>query len=140
MTSLLLSSSAKADDPVLAVSAANTGCLAFAGHDNLFATCWLVAALAILVCLNPTFARAADDNLIDQGRELFNDVCAPCHGRDMVNTSTLTADLRKFPKDATERFATSVLNGKGNGMPPWRDKLSDEDVNALWAYVRSGGG
>jgi len=33
-----------------------------------------------------------------------------------------------------------VLNGKGNGMPPWRGKVSDEDVNALWAYVRSGGG
>jgi mono/diheme cytochrome c family protein len=84
--------------------------------------------------------RAADDDLIDQGRDLFNDVCAPCHGRDMVNTSTLTFDLRKFPKDAAERFTTSVLNGKGNGMPPWRDKVSAEDVNALWAYVRSGGG
>jgi mono/diheme cytochrome c family protein len=32
-----------------------------------------------------------------------------------------------------------VLNGKGRAMPAWRDKLSDEDVAGLWAYVRSGG-
>jgi hypothetical protein len=24
-------------------------------------------------------------------------------------------------------------------MTPWLDKLGDEDVAALWAYVRSGG-
>jgi|SRR6185312_8225513 mono/diheme cytochrome c family protein len=133
-----LSSSAKADDPVIADNVVSTGCPAFAGHDSLIAKCFLITAFAVLVCLD--CARAGDDDLIDQGRDLFNDVCSPCHGRDMVNTSTLTFDLRKFPKDAAERFTTSVLNGKGNGMPPWRDKVSAEDVNALWAYVRSGGG
>jgi mono/diheme cytochrome c family protein len=24
-------------------------------------------------------------------------------------------------------------------MPPWRDKMSDDDVKLLWAYVRGGG-
>jgi hypothetical protein len=24
-------------------------------------------------------------------------------------------------------------------MPPWRDKISDDDLKLLWAYVRSGG-
>jgi hypothetical protein len=24
-------------------------------------------------------------------------------------------------------------------MPPWRDKVGDDDVKVLWAYVRSGG-
>jgi mono/diheme cytochrome c family protein len=33
-----------------------------------------------------------------------------------------------------------VLNGKGQGMPAWRDKLADDDLTLLWAYVRSGGG
>jgi mono/diheme cytochrome c family protein len=31
-----------------------------------------------------------------------------------------------------------VLNGKGAAMPAWRDKLSDDDVELLWAYVRGG--
>jgi hypothetical protein len=32
-----------------------------------------------------------------------------------------------------------VLNGKSPAMPAWRDKISDDDVKLLWAYVRSGG-
>jgi hypothetical protein len=24
-------------------------------------------------------------------------------------------------------------------MPPWREKITDEDLTTLWAYVRSGG-
>jgi mono/diheme cytochrome c family protein len=109
---------------------------------NLAVRLFLLFAVTLIfsVAIFSPSAHAADDDLVDQGRDLFNDVCSPCHGRDMVNSSSLTFDLRKFPKDAAERFRSSVLNGKGNGMPPWRDKVSDEDINALWAYVRSGGG
>ena len=32
-----------------------------------------------------------------------------------------------------------LANGKPPAMPPWRDKVSDEDVKLLWAYVRDGG-
>jgi hypothetical protein len=49
----------------------------------------------------------------------------------------VTFDLRKFPKDDFERFRKAVLEGKP--MPAWRDKISDDDVKLLWAYVRSGG-
>ena len=34
---------------------------------------------------------------------------------------------------------SAVLNGKAPAMPPWRDKVGDDDVKLLWAYVRSGG-
>jgi hypothetical protein len=57
----------------------------------------------------------------------------------MVNAGTVTFDLRKFPLDAFERFRRAVLHGKAPAMPAWRDKLGDEDVKLLWAYVRSGG-
>jgi mono/diheme cytochrome c family protein len=85
-------------------------------------------------------AHAADDEAqIDQGREIYGEFCVACHGRDLVSTSPLTFDLRKFPKDDAARFRDVVMNGKGQAMPPWRDKLSDEEVALLWAYVRSGG-
>lgn len=84
------------------------------------------------------FAAAAEADLIGDGRDLYAETCAMCHGRDMINPGTLSFDLRTFPKDDPERFRNSVLNGK-NAMPAWRDKLSDDDVAALWAYVRSGG-
>ena len=95
--------------------------------------------LAVLVvCALAVGARAAEGD-VDQGRETYGELCVTCHGRDMVNAGALSFDLRKFPKDDFERFKSSVLNGKGRAMPPWRDKVSDEDVSNLWAYVRSGG-
>jgi mono/diheme cytochrome c family protein len=76
---------------------------------------------------------------IDDGRMVYDDLCAMCHGRDMVNAGGVAIDLRKFPKDDFPRFRNSVLNGKNQAMPAWRDKITDEDLAALWAYVRSGG-
>ena len=92
-------------------------------------------ALAIWAAL--CIGARADD--ADLGREVYSDLCATCHGRDMVNPGGVTFDLRKFPKDDFERFRNSVLNGKPPAMPPWRDKVGDEDIKLLWAYVRSGG-
>jgi mono/diheme cytochrome c family protein len=84
-------------------------------------------------------ALAAEAELVEQGHDLYDAMCAMCHGRDMVNAGSLSFDLRKFPKDDFARFRDSVLNGKNQAMPPWRDTLTDDDVAALWAYVRSGG-
>lgn len=96
-------------------------------------------ALAASVTVGGARASAAEADLIDGGRDLYADTCATCHGRDMVNTGGIAFDLRKFPKDDFARFRNSVLNGKNDAMPAWRDKLSDDDIAALWAYVRSGG-
>lgn len=95
------------------------------------------AALLIACLLNPTFAQSqANDAAL--GREIFHDLCASCHGKDMANPG-LASDLRKFPKEDPTRFQNSVLNGKGSAMPPWRSQLSAEDLKALWDYVKSGG-
>jgi mono/diheme cytochrome c family protein len=96
---------------------------------------WVIPVLAICVALSA--AARADD--ADLGREVYDDFCATCHGRDMVNPGGVTFDLRKFPKDDFERFRNAVLDGKPPAMPPWRDKISDDDLKVLWAYVRSGG-
>ena len=98
-------------------------------------TAWVLGALAIGMALCAG-ARADDADL---GREVYDDFCVTCHGRDMVNPGGVTIDLRKFPKDDFERFRGSVLNGKPPAMPSWRDKVGDEDIRLLWAYVRSGG-
>jgi mono/diheme cytochrome c family protein len=87
-----------------------------------------------------TLCAGAQADDADLGREVYDDFCATCHGRDMVNPGGVTFDLRKFPKDDFERFRNAVVNGKPPAMPPWRDKVSDDDVKLLWAYVRSGGG
>lgn len=95
----------------------------------------VLLALAIGIAL---FAAARADDA-DLGREVYDDFCVTCHGRDMVNPGGVTFDLRKFPKDDFERFRNAVLDGKPPAMPPWRDKISDDDLKLLWAYVRGGG-
>ncbi len=95
-----------------------------------------VTALAILLALGGTSALAED---ADVGREIYGEFCLNCHGRDMIHAGGVSTDLRKFPKNDFDRFRNVVLDGKGQAMPAWRDKLSDDDLNLLWAYVRSGG-
>jgi mono/diheme cytochrome c family protein len=109
------------------------------GVSAISAGAHLLAALVAV--LLPPIACAAEptEAEIDQGREVYGELCLSCHGRDMVNPGGVTFDLRKFPKDDFERFRNSVLNGKPPAMPPWRDKVGDEDLKLLWAYVRSGG-
>ena len=88
-----------------------------------------------MLCAIAAHGRADE---IGQGRDLYQELCSKCHGNEMANPG-LAFDLRKFPKNDPERFRQSVLNGKGQGMPAWKDQLSSEDIQTLWAYVKSGG-
>ena len=97
------------------------------------------AAFAATAAARAAETQASGADLVEQGRDLYGDMCATCHGRDMVNAGGIAFDLRKFPNDDFARFRNSVLNGKNQAMPPWRDTLGDDDIAALWAYVRSGG-
>jgi mono/diheme cytochrome c family protein len=81
-------------------------------------------------------SAAADQAKIDQGKQTFAQKCSHCHGPNMVNSGTVTPDLRRFPDDEP-RFATTVKQGKNGRMPPWGDILNDDDISALWAYVSS---
>jgi mono/diheme cytochrome c family protein len=99
----------------------------------------LTLAAFVLALHTAGTVSAAESDLIEQGRDLYADTCAMCHGRDMVNAGGIAFDLRKFPKDDFARFRNSVLNGKNQAMPAWRDKIDDNDLAALWAYVRGGG-
>jgi mono/diheme cytochrome c family protein len=104
---------------------------------------WRLLGPALTLCAGlaaqTAAAQDASPDQIDMGHDLYGELCATCHGQDMVNAGTVSFDLRRFPKDDFARFRNSVLNGKGQGMPPWRDKISDDDLTILWAYVRSGG-
>jgi mono/diheme cytochrome c family protein len=74
----------------------------------------------------------------DAGADLFRHICSHCHGPRMVNPGNGSFDLRKFPHDDRARFFNSVRNGK-NSMPPWKDVLHPDEIEAVWAYIRTGG-
>jgi len=97
------------------------------------AAAWLAAASAVA-----GDARFTTE-LIEKGREQYHRICVQCHGRNMVNAGTTVYDLRKFPVDQPDRFKQSVLQGKG-AMPSWKESLTLEQIDSLWAYVGSRGG
>lgn len=74
---------------------------------------------------------------VRSGSETYARHCAPCHGPRLADPEG-APDLRKFPRDQRERFLTSVSKGK-NSMPPWGDLLTPDEIEALWAYVATGG-
>ncbi|TMH24094.1 MAG: c-type cytochrome [Betaproteobacteria bacterium] len=74
---------------------------------------------------------------VKTGSEAYARHCAACHGPRMADPEG-APDLRKFPRDQRERFLTSVSKGK-NSMPPWGDLLKPDEIEALWAYVTTGG-
>lgn len=100
------------------------------------------AALCASLIVMPVSAQSVEGFQVEQveaGRAQYNRTCAQCHGRNMVNSGTTVFDLRRFPVDQPERFVSSVSNGKGN-MPSFKDALTREQINVLWAYVASRGG
>jgi mono/diheme cytochrome c family protein len=86
----------------------------------------------------PTTEPPPTKELFEAGQQLFRNRCARCHGWNMVNLGSISFDLRKFPHDDRARFFHSVTNGK-NSMPAWKDILSQQEIESVWAYVRTGG-
>jgi mono/diheme cytochrome c family protein len=101
-------------------------------HDRAYAI-----AMAVLGATLPpiTPVSAQDAAKIEAGENVFNTNCAICHGDQLVSTGQ-TFDLRRLKDNERPRFDNSVRNGK-NQMPPWKGKLTDEEIDQLWHYIRA---
>jgi len=103
---------------------------------------WLRGGLVIVAVtvLSSQTALAGGDQSAEvvKGKTAYKQLCAQCHGPNMVNAGISSFDLRKFPIDQFDRFQKSVTEGKGD-MPAWGDMLVPGELESLWAYVRSGG-
>jgi cytochrome c55X len=106
-------------------------------------TAAIFAAVTLLEAASMASVRAAGDQndgnaqmQIDHGKATYAEKCSHCHGPNMLNSGTITPDLRAFPDDKT-RFIITVKQGKNNKMPPWGDILTDDEITDLWAYVTS---
>lgn len=90
----------------------------------------LIGALTVVAA-----ALAQDRAKIQAGAEVYAMHCAACHGERLRATGA-GFDLLKLRPDDRERFNKAVNDGKGQ-MPPWGGVLSPEEIDQLWAYVRS---
>jgi len=88
------------------------------------------AQQAAATITNPLTGRA---DVIDEGRSLFNQYCAHCHGPNAYQGER-SRDLRRlslrYGHEAPRVFYETVTRGKlDKGMPVWKPALSD---NVLW--------
>ena len=78
----------------------------------------------------------------DNASDLFKQKCSMCHGVDGKGYSALkTPDFTdpKVQASLTDKeIVETIKNGKKDtAMPPFADKLSDDQIKSLVTYIRS---
>lgn len=108
---------------------------------------WPVTALVGLALL-PSIAQAQDfkppanlksPEMVAEGRAFFNRRCAGrCHGVDgqegEQNNSILVG---KAYLDPVFAYVTLITGRPGSAMPSWKDRLSDDELWKVIAFVSS---
>jgi mono/diheme cytochrome c family protein len=106
---------------------------------NIAMRTWLLAVGVFALTTAPASSLAQpalNAENAAKGESAYGDFCLTCHGERLRNPGGGTSfDLRRLRPEDYARFVNAVLNGK-NTMPPWRGVLDQEQVDAIWAYIR----
>lgn len=94
-----------------------------------------------------SFTLSAPPTVLEQGAELYQANCARCHGSRGQGDGPEAASLSNTPTDFSEQsamaeksqadFYQAMAEGIAPDMPAFRDLLSEEQLWALAAYVRT---
>jgi cytochrome c oxidase cbb3-type subunit 3 len=85
-------------------------------------------------------ARLFDNNApaISQGQALFSQMnCSGCHSHGGGGMGPALIDDEWRYGGRIDQIAASIAEGRPNGMPSWRAKLTQDQIWQLAAYVRS---
>lgn len=111
------------------------------------ASAWMILFLCIAALAPPATAG----NLA-QGKQLYQQFCASCHGEMGKGDGPAAAVLTPKPKDLTDKgymgtksdeqlFKVVKEGGVAGGlsplMPPWATSLTDDQIRDVIAYLRS---
>jgi mono/diheme cytochrome c family protein len=94
-----------------------------------------VPASILIGVLMTAPAIAQDRAKVEAGAEVYDMHCATCHGERLRNTGA-AFDLLQLKPNERARFDEAVKDGKGQ-MPPWAGVLSADEIDQIWAYIRS---
>jgi mono/diheme cytochrome c family protein len=95
----------------------------------------LGSALWLMPAAPAQETTAADKAKIAAGETVFNTNCAVCHGDNLASSGQFP-DLRRLTAGDRAKFDATVRNGR-NQMPPWKDVLSDAEIDQIWHYIRA---
>jgi cytochrome c oxidase cbb3-type subunit 3 len=85
-------------------------------------------------------AKLYDNNApaISDGQQLFSQMnCSGCHSHGGGGMGPPLMDDEWRYGGRIDQIATSIAEGRPNGMPSWRSKLTEDQIWKLAAYVRS---
>jgi cytochrome c6 len=97
--------------------------------------------IAVVLAVSFAFGLAAPARAED-GKALFAQKCASCHGPDGKGKTKMgeklgAKDLSGIKSSEAEIVAV-ISNGKPPKMLAYKGKLSDAEIKALAAYVKAG--
>ena len=108
-----------------------------------------IVALSAVVLSTSLIAQAAD---AEQGKKLYGQFCASCHGQSGKGDGAAAAALNPKPRDHTDKDYMSKMSdadmlkviknggasiGKSPLMPPWGGSLKDDQIQDVIAYIRT---
>jgi cytochrome c oxidase cbb3-type subunit III len=77
-------------------------------------------------------------NAISQGQQLYMQMnCVGCHSHGGGGMGPPLMDDQWRYGGRIDQIATTIAEGRPNGMPSWRGKLTEDQIWDLAAYVRS---
>jgi mono/diheme cytochrome c family protein len=95
---------------------------------------------ALFLLASVTLVHASDTKSAElAGAVLFRDKgCTYCHGANLEGTKKAPSltDLRKQKEWTNEKITSQILDG-GQKMPPFRESVSDDEIQQLIAFLRA---
>ena len=116
---------------------------------------WLVIPCGVVLCLGATDADRDDFNRYLQGRYVFKQQCAPCHGETGRGNGPWAGEMTVKPRDfrkgvfkyrttpmgtqpTDEDLRRTIKRGvSGTAMPTFAKTLSDRDLTAILVYLKN---
>jgi mono/diheme cytochrome c family protein len=75
------------------------------------------------------------DLLVDEGRAIYAQRCATCHGEPGALSALAGTVIVNYP-DATDQIA--IVAGGADGMPAFAGTLRDDEIAAVVGFTRFG--
>jgi cytochrome c oxidase cbb3-type subunit 3 len=90
---------------------------------------------------NTPFELEKNAYAVSQGQQLFSDFnCVGCHAMGGGDIGPPLDDNKWIYGSDPEQIYASIVEGRPNGMPSFRERITDDQVWQLVAYVRILGG
>ena len=108
--------------------------------------------LGLFICVNQISAEQLEIDSspnLERGIEIFNERCMLCHGEKGEGNGKMIKVLKTPPPAdltssvASDEYLEQIIAeggesvGRSTHMPPWKDELSNEDIQSVIFYIKT---